>query len=143
MIICGIVDTLTGKLVATSEQRMHRQGANILARDLNRLNAGPDYKYVGGFVNGHTYYRFVAFNFVGPSYYSTDHPFIVRNMSEGADFSEFESIAQLARIELARQAELSHRKILQDERDKINSFNIPDEYKYTLLVDLENCEYRS
>lgn len=143
MIICGIVDTLTGKLVATSEQRMHRQGANILARDLNRLNAGPDYKYVGGFVNGHTYYRFSSFCFDKFNYYSVTHPFILSNMTKGVDFSEFESIAQLARTELTNQAELSHRKILQDERDKINSFDIPEEYKQTLIEDLERCEFRS
>lgn len=133
---CGVIDTLTGNIVATSKHRTkHRHSANMLARDLNRANAGPDYGYIGGFVNGHTYYRFRAFCFTHHSYFHVTHPSILKDL-KGFN-SGFLEVAKAAKETLTREARLATQTALEAERDHINSFDIPQEYKDILLESIE------
>lgn len=138
MVICGIVDTLTGFVLAKSSNRRHSLGARLLARELNILNAGSDHKGIGGLVRGKSYYRFHAFDFSGIMYFSNHYSYTLERI-EG-DCEEFKQLAETAKRAIRKEAEIAHKKILQDEEKKINSLDIPEEYKTILLNNLYERE---
>ena len=139
VIWCGVLDTWEGRVVATSTNRKqgksgHGLGARKLAQRLNKYNAGPDHKGLGGLVAGRSFYRFVPFEFNRSGYFSNYYSFTVRNMyTECLDFVQ---MAETVKTILEQEAKQAQEKIEKEELLKIESFDIPEEYKVILREDL-------
>lgn len=135
----GVVDTWSGRIVATSTNKKtgkpgHGLSARKLAQALNRYNAGPDYGGIGGLVNGKSYYRFHAFEFNGLFYFSNYYDHTLRTMY--GDSSEFERLAEDAKAILQKQEKATREAAIKAELTKIESFDIPEEYKAVLREDV-------
>lgn len=139
IIWCGVIDVWAGRIIATSTSKSQKTGlrARKLAQALNRLNAGSDYKGMGGFINGKTYFRLQAFEFNRFSFYSIEYPFILKYLNDD-NKTEFIQIAQKAKVVLQKEAKEARQNYEKAELSKIEAFDIPEDYKSILRQNLFN-----
>ena len=137
IIWAGVIDVWTGRIIATTTNRSQKQGLAMrkLAQELNRLNAGPDYKGLGGYINGKIYYRFQSFEFNRFSFYSRDYHFTLKYLNND-NKADFVQLAQNAKVIVQREAKESRENYEKSELTKIEAFDIPEEYKAVLMAEL-------